>query len=494
MPQRAMSLAWGIAGLIAVIGVVLVGVNASRAASRGPAWRRRLLGAGLVLMAALGASSCSRADMTSAPTQTPATKPSAALEETPEWKAILDAWQFTAPLAESRKSTEAQRKVVEEKIAAVKLAGEKLAAAGLISAAEAQLLAGELANLRATILKDPPTDCQVTCYDMMMISPERESLDRLAARLPLLKRLAADAVVHPGVAAKILPAVESDLRRLSEAQPGPQLPPDEQKRRATLRAEAETCVKEIKALLGKPAAALDETPEWKGIAAAWAEASEVASGKRGDYPFDKTGQKKLLDALAKADADVAKFRAAGLLGEAETVFLKIELAQLVAGVQMKRPTEMRMATCYEPMWMPTPAERGLKNLTERVPLVEKMVESGKVSPAAALKVIEALQRDIAAAETSDANRPLSEADQARAAELVKKARAGILRIRPDFLRQTCYSVILLKEQSMRTPGEFDAQRALLDRLAASGALTAAAAEKAREALADEMRKAAGGEA
>ena len=486
MPQRAVSLAWGIVGLIAVAGVVLAGIDAARAAGRGPAWKRRLLGAGLVLLAALGFSSCSKSEPTASPNRPSAEKPAgAALEETPEWKAILDAWKFVTPLAESRKSTEAQRKVVEEKVVAVKSAGEKLAAAGLITAAEAQLLHAEIANLRAMILRDPPTDCQFTCYDMMTVSPAKESLDRLTARLPLLRQLAEGGVVHPGVIAKILPTVEQDIQRLAEA-----------KTSEDVRAEAEARVKEIRALLARPSgASLDETPEWHALSAAWAESSEVASGKRGAYPFDEAGKKTLLDALAKADADLAKLEAAGLLGEPESAFLKSELALLTLGVQMKRPVEMRMAECYDPMYIPTPAEQGLTNIEERLPLLEKMAASKRISRAVALKVVQTVERDIAAVEEPNAPRPLSEADSARAKDLAGKARTLLARINallPPTLM--CYERMQTGEGAMRGSGARDAQRALLDRLAASGALSPAAAEKARQAIEDEAHGSPGGAA
>ncbi|MBM4042028.1 MAG: hypothetical protein FJ290_26330, partial [Planctomycetes bacterium] len=60
---------------------------------------------------------------------------------------------------------------------------------------------------------------------------------------------------------------------------------------------------------GKP---LADSVEWKALDAAWREASDVASGKRGPYPFDNAGKKRLLEALATATKDVEALQARGL--------------------------------------------------------------------------------------------------------------------------------------------------------------------------------------
>ncbi len=53
MPQRMTGLIYGLMGLCAVAGLFLLGLNVYAAAGSGPLWKRRLLGAGLALLAAL---------------------------------------------------------------------------------------------------------------------------------------------------------------------------------------------------------------------------------------------------------------------------------------------------------------------------------------------------------------------------------------------------------------------------------------------------------
>jgi hypothetical protein len=60
MPYRNPALILALAGALSVFVLILLGMNFRRAARTGPSWKRRLLGSGLVLLAALGVTSCER--------------------------------------------------------------------------------------------------------------------------------------------------------------------------------------------------------------------------------------------------------------------------------------------------------------------------------------------------------------------------------------------------------------------------------------------------
>ncbi|MBM4036497.1 MAG: hypothetical protein FJ291_32575 [Planctomycetes bacterium] len=176
---------------------------------------------------------------------------------------------------------------------------------------------------------------------------------------------------------------------------------------------------------GKP---LADSPEWKALDAAWREAGEVASGKRGPYPFDAAGKKRLLEAVATAGKDAEALQARGLLSEAEAGLLKQDLAVLVAGVQMKRPSEMKLATCYAPMPY-APAQDGLRRLAARLPLLEKLAAGERVQPDAARRVLGCIEQDLALLSGKEGAPPLSAADRAKAAEVRKAVAAHVARIR-----------------------------------------------------------------
>lgn len=163
---------------------------------------------------------------------------------------------------------------------------------------------------------------------------------------------------------------------------------------------------------------LRQDARWKQLSSAWQEASEIASGKRGAYPFDQAGQKRVLASLAKAAANVDALRKAGLLSEPEAGLLKKELDVLVVGVQSKRPTEMKLATCYKPM-MVQPARESLDRLAERLPVIEKLVESRTLHPAAVSRVLGAIEADLATLKDDQQVSRLTPDQQAKAEETRK---------------------------------------------------------------------------
>ena len=175
--------------------------------------------------------------------RTPASTP---LDRSPDWKTVADAWAFVTPFARSGKSTTAQRKEADQKMAEAAKAIAKLKEASLLAEQEAQLLTGELANIREDITRDPPTDTRVKCYDMMSIPPARKSFGRLAKRLPLVEKLAADGTLKPPVAAKLLASIRADMAVLADAAKLAQLPEPERAKAQATRDRAAKLAQQLK--------------------------------------------------------------------------------------------------------------------------------------------------------------------------------------------------------------------------------------------------------
>jgi hypothetical protein len=255
MPQRVTGLLYAFMGLAAVAGLFLLGLNVYRAAGKGPRWKRRLLGAGLAMLAALGLVSC--ADEAKPGGGTPGTgggttttpAGTRSLEGSKEWKLVLEAWTFCAPLATSGKSTTRQRKGADAKLKAAGKAVESLAAADLLVAAEAGLLKAEIAKIRADIYCNPPTDSQVTCYKMAFVSPAQKSLKRLNKRLPLLEKLVAGKKLHAPALKKVLASIEKDVAVLSSQKQLSKLPAAERSKAAKTRDAVKVALEKLKALL-----------------------------------------------------------------------------------------------------------------------------------------------------------------------------------------------------------------------------------------------------
>jgi hypothetical protein len=151
------------------------------------------------------------------PAKAPEKPPAPAnLEDSREWKTIIEAWDFARPLADSGKSTTRQRKEADEKLKAAAEAAAVLAGLGLLNTSESGLLSAEADKLKADICREQPTDSTAKCYETMAIQPAQQSFDRLAARLPLLRRLVAESKLHKPAVEKVLATIEADVATLSD--------------------------------------------------------------------------------------------------------------------------------------------------------------------------------------------------------------------------------------------------------------------------------------
>jgi hypothetical protein len=168
---------------------------------------------------------------------------------------------------------------------------------------------------------------------------------------------------------------------------------------------------------------------WKKLLAVMAEAEEVASGKRGEYPFDAKGKKRLLDALDAGRRDVDDLAAAWSLATGEAELLKKALAWLATGVQAKRPTDMRAATCYEPMPAHWPMRQTMERLSARLPLLEKAAAAKRLRPEVLRKALVHVEEDLAVLEAKGSVDRLPPLDRKRAEELRDAVRAKVKQLR-----------------------------------------------------------------
>jgi len=186
----------------------------------------------------------SAADGDAAMTETPQ------IEEQPEWRIIEEAWVRATPLAESRRSTEAERAEAEKRLDAAAAAAQELAAAGRLAPEEAELLTDAATGLVERIYAEPPADYQQTCYRMDLKRPARQSLQRLTAQLALLGRFVDAGRLPLPVWSKVLAAAEADLTLLADQER--RLGPDERHQAQTVCAAALIVVNRLRARLDMP--------------------------------------------------------------------------------------------------------------------------------------------------------------------------------------------------------------------------------------------------
>lgn len=174
---------------------------------------------------------------------------------------------------------------------------------------------------------------------------------------------------------------------------------------------------------------LAQSGQWRHLAATWREAQEIASGKRGSYPFDEAGKKRILAELSGVAEDLAGLQKLGLLNAPEAGLLEMDLALLREGVQAMRPVEMRMATCYEPMAFVPPASESMSQLADRLPLLEELAASEKLHPEVLGRALARIENHLKVLGTEDLLGELPAHERARALALREEVRAQVERVK-----------------------------------------------------------------
>lgn len=427
----------GAATIIAAMGVVIIGIlvlagmNLVRAANSGPRWKRRLIQAGLFALASLGI-----APVRAAEPITPATRRAEAGQDITgieAWRGLVAVWREADEVASGKRGmypfSEAGKKQLLERLNRALDDVESLRKSATLTDAEAGLLRDNLRALIRGVEAKRPTEMKMaTCYRPMMSTPVKDSLQRLADRLPLLKAMAEQGTLRPGVVERILPAIEADLKTLSEDENYRYLNEEtrkESKSRAdAARREFQPLIERIRELAGsgvQAGADLGRSKAWQHLVITWREAEEVGSGRRGMYPFDQAGRKRLLADLKQVSADAESLRKEGLLTDAEAALLQKDIPVVTAGVEMKRATEERAAMCYAPMPGPS-AQDSVKRLSDRLPLIRKMIDEGRIKAAVAQRILPIIEADL---KVLSEKRSYSYLDEAGRKDL--EAKAGALR-------------------------------------------------------------------
>lgn len=291
-----------------------------------------------------------------------------------------------------------------------------------------RILAAALAVLSAAgIIANSPRDAQggpvgrprPTCYKPAPIRPP-DPATMVRSQLAVLDKVLKMEKLDEAVIQRVVANIETAARALPADGPGG--------RNTLLVAEALKRVVGARALIEAGGKDLPHTPQWKRLDKTWAEAEVVAGGGKGPYPFDAAGKKALLADLAARAKDVTGLAAAGLLAAAESDLLKRELVRLAYGVQAKRPTEMKMATCYKPMRV-RPAYESMIRVVDRAGLLRKLAEGDKLHPAAIEKILAAIRGDLATLADQKLTGTLSPDEQKTAAAASKAARTAINKIK-----------------------------------------------------------------
>jgi hypothetical protein len=281
MPQRAVNLVLALAGVAAVVLIVVLGLDLARAANRGPRWKRRLVGAGILLLTSLGFAPAGCQEQMPTPSET-----AAALEAGGGEKAKADSTAAPEPAVEYR---EPQRKLAEEIMLAdfaaardqadevvfgrpgyvlpeghfelplilfteqdkkellenlARSAGdvERLLKAGCLTESEAALMRHDIESLTPGIRAKAPVGSGENAATL--VSPSAVA-HHLADRLPFLEKLAAAKMIHLDPLWQLLLSTDDDVRLLGDDELKP-LPEKERSEAVRIRKQAETLLEQIR--------------------------------------------------------------------------------------------------------------------------------------------------------------------------------------------------------------------------------------------------------
>ena len=339
------------------------------------------------------------------------------LEHTGTWVELTEAWRDVEALAEAGRHTTAQRKRATEKLRAAENALTILAASGRITQAELDLLRVELQRHVEAIYRTPPTDTRIACYTMPALSPPRRSLDRLARRLPLLRQMAEAGTVKPPVVERALAGIRADLEVLTDGKQLAELG-DGRRQAEKVRDEVAEQLARIQHLVS--AMTLADTQAWQDITAAWRQAEEAAKAPDVAPETRKAASGKLSAALQT----IAKLTEAGMLTEAEADVLAADAGRVRGDLHRFPPMRDPAGPCYGPCYIvgSMPARAGFYRMLRQLPLLAKLVASGRINPTVAAKVLPLIRADVAVLDDKAKLAKLPAREQQEAVETREKAR------------------------------------------------------------------------
>lgn len=207
--MRTLTLVLGLFGLLALLVLVLRGIDPRSRLGSGPLGR--LLSAGLTLLA-LATGSCAGTPVEARTCPEPA----APLRGTAEWKRISGAWGKRAGMDRgSWKPSERQKEALQRELYAAARDVDALVKTKKLSDLGGEALKQELYAMASNLVPPKPPPPGATCYEPMP-PPEHMAYGRLNGRLPLLEKMVKARKLQPAVVCRVLDGMERELKGFEE--------------------------------------------------------------------------------------------------------------------------------------------------------------------------------------------------------------------------------------------------------------------------------------
>ncbi len=434
--QRFFELVCSLLGALAVILVLAFRTSRTQGVCYGPGWWRKLLAGGLTLLGLLGIQGDPAGAENWVKNPNLDQGNGAGDESAPEIDEIARLWDEADAVATNKRGPYPFDQAGKDKLLAElkKAAGqvETLVSRNLLTSPEGELLKLDLGRLAAGVGEMRPTEMQgATCYQPMMFTPVRDSLENLEKRLPNLEKLVSGKV-SALVLGKVLEKMELDLKTLSARKDGPN---QMEKIDETKAAETEKRVREAIAVIratssaGAPSGTKgpDSQPGFSNpeFSQTWNEVSEAFSAQ--EALLGKPSTEKQRDAEEKERGEAGKaldeMVSKGLLGSDEGTLVKKELEFNQESIRIDPPSDSQVE-CYEQMYI-SPMKMTMDRLAQRLPLLGKIVAAGKLNPLVGERVLAALEKDLQSLRESRGSSDATEADLRKSEEMEKEAAGRI---------------------------------------------------------------------
>lgn len=174
-----------------------------------------------------------------------------------------------------------------------------------------------------------------------------------------------------------------------------------------------------------------KTRTWRQFMRVWEEASSIADGEKGSWPYSADEKRQLIRGLEKGLKDTDYFVQKEMMSQPEGELLKLTVNEMIEDAGRFRTVEMKRTTCYMP-GMIMPGRQSAERLSARIQYLKKLAMAERVQGVVLEIVLSNMEDEIAELE-KQGDRPIGGLDSEQtAASILAETRSAIDRIRTQF--------------------------------------------------------------
>jgi hypothetical protein len=394
MPLRQVDFLFGLIGIFAALLIWVTGRNVQQLLHNGPCFLRRLLSAGLALISFLGLGSPATAGAGNERNASEAS-PHQVLSSLPGWSDIETTWKEGEEIATGKRGAfpfnEAGKKKILAELQNLFPRIDGLVSSGKLGEPVAAVLRLDLQEIIQGVSAKRPTELSVaTCYSPSFIDPARTSLKRLEARVLLLRKISNTAQLPRPVLVKVFTQFRADLTFLEQADHLALLKPEEQEQAR----QVIDLGKELLAGLPATGASAEASGPWAIFEQGLEKAEPLAQSG-----LSTTQQRReIIATLAQGQQALDVLTQEGELASPERDLLAAESEYVKERIFANPPTDSQV-TCYRQLFL-SPQKKSFKRLSERLPLIERLIDSQTLNPKALEKILQGVEADLKILESS----------------------------------------------------------------------------------------------